>query len=144
MSTLLIAEHDGSTIKDATAKALTAAKALGVPVHVLVVGEGCKAAAGSAAKLDGVAKVLLADAPVFSHMLAEATAALVASLAAGYTNVVAASTANAQWPRASIRRTRIARDAAWSSTINTLHGAPTGRTGLDTRRVGVMTGMRPG
>ncbi|MCX7324414.1 MAG: FAD-binding protein [Hyphomicrobiales bacterium] len=94
MSTLLIAEHDGTVVKDATAKALTAAKALGAPVHVLVVGDGCKAAADSAARLDGVAKVVLADAPVFGHMLAEATAALVASLASGYTNVVAASTAN--------------------------------------------------
>jgi electron transfer flavoprotein alpha subunit len=94
MSTLLIAEHDGASVKDATAKAMTAAKALGAPVHVLVVGHGCKAAADSAATLDGAAKVLLADAPVFNHMLAEATAALVASLAAGYANVVAASTAN--------------------------------------------------
>jgi electron transfer flavoprotein alpha subunit len=94
MSTLLIAEHDGTSVKDATAKAMTAAKALGAPVHVLVVGQGCKAAADSAAKLDGAAKVLLADAPVYSHMLAEATAALVAALAADYTNILAASTAN--------------------------------------------------
>jgi electron transfer flavoprotein alpha subunit len=94
MATLLIAEHDGTVVKDATAKALTAAKALGGPVHVLVAGAGCKAAADHAGKLDGVAKVLLADAPAFGHMLAETTAALVASLAGSYSHIVAASTAN--------------------------------------------------
>ena len=94
MATLLIAEHDGHAIKDATAKAMTAAKGLGGPVHVLVVGTGCKGAADSAAKLDGAAKVLLADNPVFNHMLAEATAALVVNLAANYTSIVATSTAN--------------------------------------------------
>ena len=62
MTTLLIAEHDNKTLKDATNKALTAAKALGGDVHVLVAGKDCKAAADAAAKLDGVKKVLLADA----------------------------------------------------------------------------------
>ena len=94
MATLLIAEHDGAVVKDATAKALTAARALGGPVHVLVAGAGCKAAADHVGKLDGVAKVLLADAPAFGHMLAETTAALVASLAGNYSHIVASSTAN--------------------------------------------------
>ncbi len=62
MTTLLLAEHDNKTIKDATAKALTAAKALGGDVHVLVAGKDCKAVADAAAKLDGVKKVLLVDA----------------------------------------------------------------------------------
>ena len=62
MTTLLIAEHDNKVLKDATAKALTAAKALGGDVHVLVAGKDCKAVADAAAKLDGVKKVLLADA----------------------------------------------------------------------------------
>ncbi|HEY6028693.1 MAG TPA: electron transfer flavoprotein subunit alpha/FixB family protein, partial [Pseudolabrys sp.] len=57
MTTLLIAEHDNTSVKDATSKALTAAKALGAEVHVLVAGKGCKAAAEAAARLDGVAKV---------------------------------------------------------------------------------------
>jgi electron transfer flavoprotein alpha subunit len=61
---------------------------------VLVAGAGCKAAADHAGKLDGVAKVLLADAPAFGHMLAETTAALVASLAGNYSHIVASSTAN--------------------------------------------------
>ncbi len=94
MTTLLIAEHDDATVKDATAKALTAAKALGAPVHILVAGHGCKAAADAAAKLDGVAKVLLADDAGLGHMLAETVAALVAGLAGGYTAIVAPSTAN--------------------------------------------------
>ena len=54
MTTLLIAEHDNKSLKDATNKALTAAKALGGDVHVLVAGKGCKAVADAAAKLDGV------------------------------------------------------------------------------------------
>ena len=55
MTTLLLAEHDNKVLKDATAKALTAAKALGADVHVLVVGKGCQAVAEAAGKLDGVA-----------------------------------------------------------------------------------------
>ena len=54
MPTLLLAEHDNKSLKDATNKALTAAKALGGEVHVLVAGYGCKAVADAAAKLDGV------------------------------------------------------------------------------------------
>ena len=76
MPTLLVAERDNASLKDATAKALTAAKALGADVHVLVAGHNCQAAAAAAAKLDGVAKVLLADAPAYDHMLAEPVAAL--------------------------------------------------------------------
>ena len=56
MTTLLLAEHDNKTLKDATNKALTAAKALGGDVHVLVAGKDCKAVADAAAKLDGVAE----------------------------------------------------------------------------------------
>ncbi|MDI3470301.1 MAG: Electron transfer flavoprotein, alpha subunit [Pseudolabrys sp.] len=92
MPTLLLAEHDNRTLKDATNKALTAAKALGQPVHVLVAGSGCKAVADAAAKLDGVEKVLLADAPACEHMLAEPVAALIVSLAGGYDAIVAPST----------------------------------------------------
>ena len=94
MSTLLIADHNNSSVSDATLKALTAAKALGAPVHVLVAGSGCQGAADAAAKLDGVAKVLLADASAYAHQLAEPMAALITGLAGGYANLVAASTAN--------------------------------------------------
>jgi electron transfer flavoprotein alpha subunit len=92
MPTLLIAEHDNKSLKDATNKALTAAKAIGVDVHILVAGNGCKAAADAAAKLDGVKKVLLAEAPAYEHMLAEPIAALIVSLAGPYEAIVAPAT----------------------------------------------------
>jgi electron transfer flavoprotein alpha subunit len=92
MTTLLIAEHDNKVLKDATNKALTAAKALGEPVHVLVAGQGARSVAESAAKLDGVAKVLIADDAAYAHMLAEPTAALIVSLAPNYAVIVAPST----------------------------------------------------
>jgi len=94
MTTLLIAEHDNAQLKDATHKALSAAKALGAPVHVLVAGSGAQAAAEAAAKLEGVEKVLLADAPAYEHMLAEPTAALIVALASTYDALVAPSTSN--------------------------------------------------
>jgi electron transfer flavoprotein alpha subunit len=92
MAALLIAEHDNVSLKDVTAKALTAALALGGPVHVLVAGSGAQAAAEAAARLDGVGKVLLADAPAYAHALAEPMAALVVSLAGPYDAILAAST----------------------------------------------------
>jgi electron transfer flavoprotein alpha subunit len=92
MPTLLVAEHDNASLKDATAKALTAVKALGAEVHVLVAGSGCKAAADAAAELDGVTKVLLADAPAYGHMLAEPTAALIVALAGPYETIAAPAT----------------------------------------------------
>jgi electron transfer flavoprotein alpha subunit len=92
MTTLLLAEHDNKTVKDATTKALTAAKALGGDVHVLVAGKDCKGAAEAAAKLDGVAKVLVADAEPYAHQLAEPLAALIVSLAGQYDAIVAPAT----------------------------------------------------
>ena len=76
MPVLLLAEHDNKSLKDATTKALTAAKQISADVHILVAGHNCQPVADAAAKLDGVTKVLLADAPVYEHMLAEPTAAL--------------------------------------------------------------------
>ncbi|HTS42221.1 MAG TPA: FAD-binding protein [Xanthobacteraceae bacterium] len=94
MPTLLVAEHDNKVLKDSTNKALTAAKALGQPVHILVAGKDCKAVADAAAKLDGVQKVLLADAPPYEHGLAEPLAALIVSLAGPYEVIMAPSTTN--------------------------------------------------
>jgi electron transfer flavoprotein alpha subunit len=94
MTTLLIAEHDNKSLKDATNKALTAAKALGAEVHVLVAGKDAKPAAEAAARLAGVAKVLLADAPAYEHQLAEPVAALIVSLAGNYDALVAPATTN--------------------------------------------------
>jgi electron transfer flavoprotein alpha subunit len=102
MTTLLLAEHDNKSLKDATAKALTAAKQLGVDVHILVAGQNCKSAADAAAKLDGVAKVLVADSAAYEHQLAEPVAALIVSLAGSYDALVAPATTSGKnvMPRA--------------------------------------------
>ena len=94
MTTLLIAEHDHETLKDVTNKALTAAKELGGDVHVLVAGggQGTKAAAEAAAKLQGVKKVLLAEGAAYEHDLAEPLAALIVALAPNYDAFVAPAT----------------------------------------------------
>jgi electron transfer flavoprotein alpha subunit len=92
MPALVLAEHDNATLKDATNKALTAAKQLGGEVHILVAGQNCKSVAETAAKLDGVGKVLLADAPAYQHMLAEPTAALIVALAGPYDTLMAPAT----------------------------------------------------
>ncbi|MFG1419388.1 FAD-binding protein [Xanthobacter sp. V0B-10] len=93
MATLLLAEHDNSALNGVTAKALTAAAALGAPVDVLVAGKDAKAVAEAAAKLSGVNKVLLADDALYAHRLAEPLAALIVSLAPGYDAIVGPSTA---------------------------------------------------
>ena len=92
MATLLIAEHENRSLKDATAKAVTAAKALGADIDILVAGKNCKAAADAASKLEGVRKVLIADAAPYEHQLAEPLAALIVSLAGNYDVVMAAAT----------------------------------------------------
>ncbi len=91
MAALVIAEHDGSRLKPGTPNAVTAAMKMGGDVHVLVAGQGAKAAADAAAKLAGVKKVLLAEAPHYSAALAENIAALVVPLAKNYSHVVAAA-----------------------------------------------------
>jgi electron transfer flavoprotein alpha subunit len=94
MTVLLLADHDNKTLGAAVAKAMSAAKALGGDVHVLVAGSGCKPVAEAAAKLDGATKVLLADAPHLGHQLAEELAALIVGLMGSYDAVVTASTAS--------------------------------------------------
>src|SRR5688572_20148290 len=92
MATLLLAEHDNKSLKDATNKALSAAKAIGGDVHVLIAGKDAKAVADAAAKLDGVAKVLLAEGAAYEHALAEPVAALIVSLAGSYDVLMAPAT----------------------------------------------------
>jgi electron transfer flavoprotein alpha subunit len=93
MATLLLAEiAKGGSLGDATAKTLTAARALGGPIHVLIAGEGVEAAAQSAAALEGVDKVLVASGPAYAHGLAEPLAALIVSLAGGYDAIVGPAT----------------------------------------------------
>ncbi|HRK19597.1 MAG TPA: FAD-binding protein [Hyphomicrobiaceae bacterium] len=96
MSVLLLADHDNASLNPAVAKAMTAARALGGDVHILVAGSGCGAVAEAAAKLDGAAKVLLADAPHLARQSAEDMAALIVPLMANYGYLVACSTATAK------------------------------------------------
>ena len=91
MAVLLLAEHDNETLSDQTAKTMTAATKLG-EVHVLVAGHGAGGVAEQAAKLDGAAKVLHADAEHLKNARAEPVADLVVGLMDGYDAVVAAAT----------------------------------------------------
>ncbi|MEM6618051.1 MAG: FAD-binding protein [Pseudomonadota bacterium] len=96
MAVLLLAEvNDGELAMDLTAKAVTAAKALG-DVHVLSCGANCASAAETAATISGVSKVLCAEHAVYGHRMAEATAALVVSLAGDYDHIVAPATTDAK------------------------------------------------
>jgi electron transfer flavoprotein alpha subunit len=96
MAVLLLAEvTDGELSMDATAKAVTAAKQLG-DVTVLCAGASAAAAGDAAAKIDGVAKVLVAEDATLGHRLAEATAALIVSLADDYDHIVAPATTDAK------------------------------------------------
>jgi len=84
VTTLLLADHDNASLKDATARALTAASQIGGDIHILVAGKDCAGAAEAAAKLAGVARVLRAESDELQHQLAEPLAALIVALAAGY------------------------------------------------------------
>ncbi|HUI34622.1 MAG TPA: FAD-binding protein [Stellaceae bacterium] len=96
MSILVVAEHDNKSVKPATLNAVAAASELGKAgagdIHVLVAGEACRPAADAAAKIAGVAKVLIADDPAYGHGLAENIAPLLVGLAANYSHVLAPAT----------------------------------------------------
>ncbi len=93
MSVLVYAEHDNAALKDATLAVVTAGAKLG-DVHVLVAGNGCDAVAQAAAKVAGVAKVLVANDAAFANQLAENIAPLLADLMAGYDAVLFPATAH--------------------------------------------------
>jgi electron transfer flavoprotein alpha subunit len=92
MTTLVIAEHNTEKLNDATAKTVTAAAKIGGDVHVLVIGSGVDAVAEAASKIDGVAKVLVADDAQYAHVLAETVASLVVGLAGSYDAIVSPAT----------------------------------------------------
>jgi electron transfer flavoprotein alpha subunit len=94
MAILVIAEHNNQSLKADTHKAVKAASQIGADIHLLVAGFNCAAAATEAATLQGVAKVLHADAAVYQHQLAENVSLLVAELAKDYQHVVASATTN--------------------------------------------------
>ena len=92
MAVLVIAEHDGKLLKPGTANTSTAATKLGGEVTVLVAGHQCAEAGAAAAKVAGVAKVLVTDAPHYEGWLAENMTALVVSVAKNYTHILAPAT----------------------------------------------------
>ncbi len=94
MTTLLIADHDGATLNDATLRTITAASALDGPLHILVAGSNSDAAAAHAASIAGVDKVLQASDSAFDHLLAEPVASLIVSIADQFDTLVAPSTTN--------------------------------------------------
>ena len=92
-SVLLVSEHTNDALNSATAKALTAAIAIGGDVDILVAGANAQAAADEAAKLSGVRKVILVEAPHLEHQVAEEMAALIVPMMSAYDAVMAPSTA---------------------------------------------------
>ena len=94
MPSLVLAEHNNRTLSDATAKTVTAALALGTPVHVLVAGHDSTPVAAAAAHLEGVEAVIVADNPLYAHPLAETIAALILTLAERYDAFLAPATSN--------------------------------------------------
>src|SRR6516162_9412905 len=97
MTILVIAEHDNASLKAATLNTVSAAHAVGKfvggDIHVLIAGHNAQSAADAAAKIAGVAKVLLADAPQLAEGLAENVEATVLNIAKDYSHILAPATA---------------------------------------------------
>lgn len=94
MAALVLAEHNNSSLNEATAKAVTAGAQISTPVDVLVAGADCAKVAEQAAKLQGVDTVLVADDARYANLLPEATSELILSLASSYDAILAPATAN--------------------------------------------------
>ena len=94
MSILVIAEHDNEEIKASTNNVVTAATNLEGDIHVLVAGSNCSGAKDQAAKISGVAKVLVADSPEYEHCLAENIADLIVAISADYSHILSPATTN--------------------------------------------------
>ncbi len=92
MTCLIIVEHDNRTLKAATRNAVTAATQIGGEIHLLVAGSACAAVAEAAARIAGVAKVLVSDAAHYADQSPENVAALVVAHAAPYSHFLAAAT----------------------------------------------------
>jgi len=93
MVALVIAEHDNATLKGVTLNTVTAAAQCGGEVHILVAGSACGAVAEAAAKVAGVSKVLVADAPHFADGLAENVAEQILAVAGAYSHILAPASA---------------------------------------------------
>ncbi|WP_233881940.1 electron transfer flavoprotein subunit alpha/FixB family protein [Paraburkholderia flagellata] len=122
MTNLVIAEHDNQSIKAATLNTVAAAQKIGGDVHVLIAGHNAQAAADAAAKIAGVAKVLLADAPQLEQGLAETVEATILNIARTYSHILAPATASGKnvTPRVAAKL-----DVAQISDITAVHSADT-------------------
>jgi electron transfer flavoprotein alpha subunit len=96
MSTLVIAEHDNSSMNVATLNSVAAAQAIGGDIDILVVGAECQSAAQQAAQVPGIGKVIVADNAAYAHYLAENVAPMIAEVATGYSHVMATATTTAK------------------------------------------------
>ncbi|NIF29353.1 electron transfer flavoprotein subunit alpha/FixB family protein [Pantoea sp. Tr-811] len=94
MAILIVAEHNDGSLAAATLNAVTAARQIGGDIHILVAGQGVGSVAEAAAQVEGVAKVLVADAAHFAYQLPENVAPLIAEMAKQYSHVIAPATTN--------------------------------------------------
>jgi len=122
MAALVLAEHEGASVRAATLNTVTAAAKAGGEVHVLIVGQNVGDAAQQAAKIGGVTKVLVADAAQFADGLAEAVAAQVLAVANGYSHVFAAATS---YGKNILPRVAAKLDVAQISDISSVESADT-------------------
>lgn len=122
MSTLVIAEHDNSSLKVATLNAVAAAQAMGGDIDILVAGANCAGAAEAAAKVAGVGKVLVADNAAYEHQLAENVSLLIAEVGAAYDNIIAPATSNC---KNTMPRVAALLDVAQISEITSVESADT-------------------
>lgn len=122
MSILVIAEHDNTELKGGTLNTVAAAQKIGGDITILVAGENCRGVAEAAAKVAGVAKVLVADNAAYGHFLAENMAGLVSELAGDYSHVlVPASTSGKNF----MPRVAAMKDVAQISDITDVESADT-------------------
>ncbi len=94
MTILVVAEYEAGAVAPATLNTVAAAAKIGGDIHVLVAGQNVGGVAESAAKIAGVAKVLVADNAAYAHVLPENVAPLIKELASGYSHVLAPATTN--------------------------------------------------
>ncbi|AZL74889.1 FAD-binding protein [Pseudomonas sichuanensis] len=94
MTILVVAEHENGAVAPATLNTVAAAAKIGGDIHVLVAGANVGGVAEAAAKIAGVAKVLVADNAAYAHALPENVAPLIVDLASGYSHVLAPATTN--------------------------------------------------
>lgn len=122
MSTLVIAEHNNQSLDNATRNTITAASQLADDITVLVIGYQCQGVAETAATITGVQKVLLVDAAIYQHLLAENVAPLLVQLAKNYQYLLAPATS---WGKNLLPRVAALLDVAMISEIVKIIAADT-------------------